>query len=109
MKIYKKLIASRPHYKTDDMIKDYKYQTYLENNISKTKSHVNPSLNFETPANFQRKLQTYLQDYVTHTRGFSAHLSKNRPYSATVNIKPTGAPSLLYPFVNQLNISITIN
>ena len=68
--MYKKLIRSKPHYLTQQILQENNFYHYLENNMSHSKGNFNPNLQFETPTNVKRKLDAHI---TAQTRSLSAH------------------------------------
>jgi hypothetical protein len=79
-------MSAKPHYKKDSLLREYSQNQYFEQMISKTKSsyyvtlgQINPNLNFETPYNFKRKLQKYIEgEYSKPSRPNTANYGYKR-------------------------------
>jgi len=93
MKLYKRLVSAQPYYKTDEVIKDHIKNKYFESMISQTKSilfietfflgNKNPSLHFETPENFKRRLENFIS-YQNNNNVSELSSSKSLPKSTNI-------------------------
>jgi hypothetical protein len=80
-KLFKRLAYVKSSYNILSLANDYKYNQYLENNISKNNNRTNPNLNYVTYENFNRRIRS--NSFINKTKKKWDNLKKNPPKGYT--------------------------